>query len=176
MSENRITTPDELYYVTLTTVGWVDVFTRNEYKNILIENLKYCQQSEGLDIFCYVIMSNHLHMICRRQVKDLKELLGRFKSYSAKQIIKAIENNIQESRKEWLLYLFSYFAKASKQYSNNHFWQYTIHPVLLFSNEVIKQKMEYIHMNPVRAGWVNEPENYIYSSANEFSPLKVIQF
>jgi len=176
MSEFRITTPDELCFVTLTRVGWVDVFTRNDYKNILVENLKYCQQIENLEIYSYVIMSNHIHMICRRKDKDLKELLGRFKSNSAKQIIKAIENNQQESRKEWLLYLFNYFAKANKQYSKNHFWQYTIHPVLLYSNEVIKQKMDYIHMNPVRAGLLNEPENYIYCSANVFSPLKVIAF
>ncbi len=176
MSEYRITTPDELFFVTLTTVGWIDVFTRNEYKNILIENLKYCQENEKLDIYCYVIMSNHIHLVCRRQEKDLNELLGRFKSYTAKQIIKAIENNPQESRKEWLLYLFNYFAKANKQYSKNHFWQYTVHPVLLYSYEVIKQKIEYIHMNPVRAGLVNEPENYFYSSANIFSPLKVIPF
>jgi len=176
MSEFRITTPDELYFVTLTTVGWVDVFTRNDYKNILVENLAYCQLNENLEIYSYVIMSNHIHMICRRQDKDLNELLGRFKSYSAKQIIKAIENNPQESRKEWLLYLFNYFAKANNQYSKNHFWQYTNHPVLLYSNDVIKQKMDYIHSNPVRAGLVNEPENYIYSSANIFSPLKVIQF
>ena len=176
MSEFRITTPNELFFVTLTTVGWVDVFTRNDYKNILVENLQYCQKNENLDIYCYVIMSNHIHMICRGQDKDLKELLGRFKSYSAKQIIKAIENNAQESRKEWLLYLFNYFAKANNQYSKNHFWQYTTHPVLLYSNDVIKQKMDYIHLNPVRAGLVNEPENYIYSSANIYSPLKVIQF
>ncbi|MFZ4800102.1 MAG: REP-associated tyrosine transposase [Bacteroidia bacterium] len=176
MSEFRITTPNELFFVTLTTVGWVDVFTRNDYKNILVENLQYCQKNENLDIYSYVIMSNHIHMICRRQDKDLKELLGRFKSYSAKQIITAIENNPQESRKEWLLYLFNYFAKTNNQYSKNHFWQYTTHPVLLYSNDVIKQKMDYIHLNPVRAGLVNEPENYIYSSANVNSPLKVLQF
>jgi REP element-mobilizing transposase RayT len=176
MSEFRITTPDELYFVTLTTVGWVDVFTRIDYKNILVENLAYCQLNENLEIYSYVIMSNHIHIICRRLDKDLNELLGRFKSYSAKQIIKAIENNPQESRKEWLLYLFNYFAKANKQYSKNHFWQYTTHPVLLYSNDVIKQKIDYIHNNPVRAGLVNEPENYIYSSANIYSPLKVIQF
>jgi hypothetical protein len=82
--------------------------------------------------------------------------------------------NPQESRKEWLLYLFKYFAKASKQYSENHFWQYTVHPILLYSNEVIAQKINYIHQNPVRAGLVNEPENYIYSSANKNSVLKVL--
>lgn len=174
MSEYRITTKDELYFVTLTVVGWVDIFTRNEYKDILIKNLQYCQQNENLEIFSYVIMSNHIHLICRRLDNDLKELLGRIKSNSAKQIIKAIENNPQESRKEWLLYLLKYFAKSNNQYSKHHFWQYTSHPILLYSNDVIKQKTDYIHLNPVRAGLVNEPENYIYSSANLNSPLKVL--
>ena len=121
-------------------------------------------------------MSNHIHLVCRRLDNDLKELLGRFKSNSAKQIIKAIEDNPHENRKEWLLYLFNYFAKANKQFSKNHFWQYTFHPILLYSNEVIKQKINYIHQNPVRAGLVNEPENYIYSSANKHSVLKVLEW
>lgn len=176
MSEYRITTKDELCFVTLTVVGWVDVFTRNEYKDILIKNIQYCQQNENFEVFSYVIMSNHIHLVCRRFDNDLKELLGRLKSNSAKQIIKAIENNPQESRKEWLLYLFKYFAKTNKQYSQHHFWQYTVHPILLYSNDVIKQKVDYIHLNPVRAGLVNEPENYIYSSANLTSPLKVLSW
>ncbi|MES2727312.1 MAG: transposase [Bacteroidota bacterium] len=175
MSEYRITTKDDLYFVTLTVVGWIDVFTRNEYKDILIKNLQYCQQNEKLEIFSYVIMSNHMHLICRRLDNDLKELLGRLKSNSAKQIIKAIEDNPQESRKKWLLYLFKYFAKTNNQYSQYHFWQYTSHPILLYSNDVIKQKTDYIHLNPVRSGLVNEPENYIYSSANLKSPLKVLE-
>ncbi len=137
--------------------------------------MKNCQQNESLEIFCYVVMSNHLHMICRRLDADLTELLGRYKSHSAKQILNAIENNPQESRKEWLLYLFSYFAKTNKQYSKNHFWQYTNHPTLLYSQEVIQQKVDYIHENPVRAGLVTEPEHYPYSSACLDSPLKVLE-
>ena len=58
MSEYRKTRADELYFVTLTVTGWVDVFSRKEYKDILVENLGYCQQKEGLEIFAYVIMTN----------------------------------------------------------------------------------------------------------------------
>ena len=175
MSDFRSTTPDELYFVTLTVMEWVDVFSRNIYKDVLIENLQHCQQKEKLEIYCYVIMSNHLHMICRRLDEDLNELLGRFKSTSAKEIIKEIEADPRESRKKWLLYLFQHFAKTSKQYSKNHFWQYTNHPVLLYSHAVIQQKADYIHMNPVRAGLVCEPEHYLYSSACVQSPLRVLE-
>ncbi|SIQ84428.1 REP-associated tyrosine transposase [Pontibacter lucknowensis] len=175
MSEYRKAHPDELYFVTMSVVGWLDVFTRNEYKDIVIDNLRYCQQKEGLEVFAYVIMTNHLHLIVRRRDKELTELLGRFKSFTAKKIIAAIENNVQESRREWLLYLFRHFAKVNKQYVGNHFWQYSSHPTLLDTPKIMEQKEEYIHMNPVRAGIVNEPQAYVYSSACADSPLKVME-
>ena len=88
MSENRKTFEGSLYFVTLTVVGWIDVFTRKIYADIIIENLKFCQQNEGLKIYAYVIMSNHLHLIVKRDHENnLTELLGRFKSYTSKKII-----------------------------------------------------------------------------------------
>jgi len=173
MSEYRKTVADELYFVTLTVAGWVNVFSRKEYKDILIENLKYCQKKFGLEIFAYVIMTNHLHLIARWQDGELTELLGRFKSYTAKKIIEEIEVNPQESRKDWLLNTFQHFANSNKQYSKYHFWNYTNYPTLLHTNAVIDQKVEYIHQNPVRAGIVTKPEYYTYSSACADSPLKV---
>lgn len=175
MSEYRKTEEGDLYFVTLTVVGWVEAFSRKEYKDILVENLNYCQQKLGLEVFAYVIMSNHLHMIARRQDGDLTELLGRFKSFVAKKVLAAIKNNPQESRKDWMLYLFSHFAKTNKQYSDYHFWTYTNHPTLLQTNEVIEQKVNYIHQNPVRAGLVSEPEHYLYSSASPNSPLEIYE-
>lgn len=167
MSEYRKTVEGEMYFVTLTVVGWVDVFARSEYRDILIENLKYCQANEGLSIYAYVIMSNHVHLIVKRDhKKSLTELLGRFKSHTAKKILKLIENNPKESRKEWLLYLFKYFAKRKKQYKNFHFWQNTNRPIELYSNAVIDQKIDYIHQNPVVAGIVSQEFDYRYSSAH----------
>ncbi|MBB6609769.1 transposase [Pontibacter sp. Tf4] len=175
MSEYRNTAPGELYFVTLTVSGWIDVFSRKEYKDILIENLKYCQEKFNLEIFAYVIMTNHLHLIARWQDGELTELLGRFKSYTAKKILEEIRRNPQESRKDWLLNVFEHFASNNKQYSNYHFWNYTNHPTLLHTNAVIDQKLEYIHQNPVRAGIVGNPEYYNYSSACADSPLKVAE-
>jgi REP element-mobilizing transposase RayT len=175
MSEFRKTYPGGLFFVTLSVVGWVNVFDRLVYKELLATNLKYCQEKEGLEIYAYVIMSNHLHMIAAREgEKDLTELLGRFKSYTAKKILSEIKINSQESRRDWMLRLFGQFAKGNNQYDEYHFWQYTNHPTILHTSEVIRQKIDYIHQNPVRAGLVNDAENYIYSSACLDSPIKAL--
>jgi len=176
MSELRKTSPNDLYFATLTIVGWIDLFTRECYKEIIIDNLKYCQQNENLEIYAYVIMSNHLHLVCKREDEDLNELIGRFKSYTSKLFLKEIKNNYTESRKDWLLKLFHDYALKNKQYSEFHLWQRSNFPVPLYSNQVIEQKINYIHNNPVRAGLVLEPENYKYSSACPESPLEVVQF
>jgi REP element-mobilizing transposase RayT len=95
--------PEGLYFVTLTVKGWVDVFTRNEYKNILIENLTYCQKNKGLEIFAYCIMTNHIHLIaCAKEGFILSDILRDFKKFSSRTILNSIRNNPQESRKDWL--------------------------------------------------------------------------
>ena len=160
------------YFVTLTVVGWIDVFTREIYTQEIIKNLQFCQKNKGLEVFAYVIMSNHIHLVARRKEGLLSNVLRDFKSYTSKQILKLIEENPSESRKEWLLYMFKYFAKFKNQ--DYMFWQHNNHPIELVSANVTLQKINYIHENPVRAGIVSEAQNYIYSSANQFSPLKCI--
>lgn len=173
MSEHRKTSANEIYFLTISVIDWINLFDREIYKEIIIENLQYCQNHKQLEIYAYVIMSNHLHLVCRRENQDLTELIGRFKSYTSKAFIKEISENPKESRREWLLQLFADNAKKNKQYNTYHIWQYTNHPILLYSNEVINQKIDYIHSNPVNAGYVYEPSDYKYSSANTQNPLKV---
>ena len=155
MSELRKTHEGGLFFVTLTVAGWVDVFTRPVYVEELVKNLKHCQENEGLELYAYVIMSSHLHLIAARAQGDLTELLGRFKSVTAKKLLKAITAHEQESRREWVLYLFEYFAKPLKQQEKYQFWQKTNHPTELWSPAVVRQKVEYIHLNPVVAGLVS---------------------
>ncbi len=172
----KANTEDAPYFITLTTVGWIDLFTRQRYCHELIKNLQFCQRERGLEIYAYVIMSNHIHLIIRRQAQHglLSDLLRDFKSATAKKLIKLIQEDQQESRKDWLLYLFTYYAKSQKQNSDFMFWQKTSHPVELFSNKMIDQKLHYIHWNPVKAGIVMEPQHYLFSSACPESPLVVL--
>ena len=172
----KANTVDAPYFIKLTTVGWIDIFTRPLYNHELIKNLQFCQQERSLEIYTYVIMSSHIHMIVRRQVQHglLSTLLRNFKSATAKKLIKSIIENPEESRKEWLIHLFKYYAKFEKQNSELMFWQKTSHPVELFSNKMIDQKLNYIHWNPVKAGIVLEPHQYFFSSACPDSPLVVL--
>jgi REP element-mobilizing transposase RayT len=140
-----------------------------------MKNIKYCQENKGLELYAYVVMRNHLHMIAKANEQPLNILLGNFKSYTAKQLIKQIEENSSESRKEWLLHMFKFYGKGNSQNEEVQFWQNGNHPIGLWSSEVIKQKINYLHNNPVKQGIVANPENYLYSSAYEFSELKVLE-
>jgi REP element-mobilizing transposase RayT len=81
----------------------------------LIKNFKFCQENKGLEIFEYVVMPSHVHMICRRKEGLLSDLLKEFKSFTAKEILRLIQENPQESRQEWLMYMFQFFSKRFAQ-------------------------------------------------------------
>ena len=162
-----------LYFTSTAVVGWTGEFTRREYNNILIDSLKYCQAEKGLEIFAWCLMSNHFHLVCRAKENYLlQDIFRDFKKFTSKELLKAIAENDQESRQErWL----ALFARAGKYNSNNskyQFWRQDNHPKELLSNEVIDQKIDYIHNNPVEAGMVDNPEEYIYSSARDYVGAK----
>lgn len=174
MSELRKANTDHAFFITLTVVGWIDVFTRKDYCDLIIKNFKYCQSDKGLQIFAFVIMSNHIHLVARHDEGKLNEIIGAFKSFTAKEILKSIAENKYESRQKWMLYLFKVFGKKYRQNKEYMFWEKTNHPIELFSNAVIDQKIDYIHNNPVAAGIVIDPESYVYSSACKVPILDVI--
>ena len=172
MSRNAST--DELYFVTLTVIDWIDVFTRRQYNDFIIENLAFCQQHKNLNIYAYVIMTNHIHTVASVTGGSLGDVLGRFKSYTSKKLFEMIANNEQESRRGWMIKAFERAGKYNPLNENHQFWQNGNYPVSLYSLAVIDQKIDYIHENPVKAGFVGAAQEYWYSSANPESPLKII--
>lgn len=175
MSEFLKMEEGKCYFVTLTVTDWLDVFLKEDYASILIDSIKYCQQNKGLELYSYCIMPSHVHMIA--STKDmLGDILRDMKKYTSKAIVKAIEENPQESKKELFLSRFKQAADASKRHKAYCFWQDTNHPILLYSDKFILQKERYIHMNPVEAGIVSKPEYYRLSSASDESPIKVLQW
>jgi len=169
MPRYRILDQQGLNYVTCTVVGWVDVFTRKIYRDILIESLAYCRKEKGLRIFAYVIMSNHIHLIVRAEGKlTLSEVLRDFKKYTSRQILETI-GKANESRKEWMLHVFRYYARYNANNRTYQFWIQDNHPIALVSPKVIWQKVDYIHQNPIRAAWVEKAEDYLYSSARNYA-------
>jgi REP element-mobilizing transposase RayT len=155
--------PEGVYFVSFAVQGWIDVFTRNEYKNLLVENLKYCQEHKGLEIFAWCIMTNHVHLIIRAGGDILlPDILRDFKKFTSKAIVQAITENPQESRKELLL-------KHFKTSEGIRFWRTDNKPLELWTNHVVDQKIDYIHHNPVEEGLVFRPEDYVFSSAADYS-------
>ena len=171
---SRTASTDELYFVTLTVVDWIDVFTRRYYNDYIIENLAWNQANKNLNIYAYVIMTNHIHMVANVTDGSLGEVWGKFKTYTSKRLYEMIAGNVQESRREWMLHAFDRVGKYNPLNTNHQFWQNGNYPVLLYSPAVIEQKIDYIHENPVRAGFVGSAHEYWYSSANPESPLKII--
>ena len=173
MSRNAST--DELYFVTLTVTDWIDIFTRRVYTDFIVENLTWCQQHKKLNIYAYVIMTNHIHLIANVPDGSLGNVLGHFKTYTSKELFKFIANNAQESRREWMIKAFEKAGKYNPLNTYHQFWQNGNYPVVLYTQAVINQKIDYIHENPVRAGFVGSAHEYWYSSANPESPLKIIE-
>ena len=87
--------PNELYFVTLTIVDWIDIFTRQVYFDFIIDNLKYCQENKSLEVYEYVIMTNHIHMICLGKEIPLSDILRDFKTFTSKILFKLIKENPQ---------------------------------------------------------------------------------
>lgn len=165
--------PEGVYFLTFTVVGWIDVFSRLVYKEILTDSFRYCINNKGLHIYGWVIMSNHVHLIASAEHGNLPDIVRDLKKFSAKKILEEINMNPQESRKEWMLAIFRNTGNYNRNNKEYQFWQqYTNKPVELYSKEVMQQKLNYIHDNPVIAGLVTSPEYYTYSSCIDYAGEK----
>lgn len=203
---------DTVFFITTTVIDWVDVFTRDEYKQIIAESLDFCRKKKGLNIHAWVLMTNHLHLIASHEEGSdkLKTVIGDFKKFTAKKVIQAIIDNPQESRKNWMLPHFEEEAiKESKDSScsvskdrygkytpvssqsprgfatheslttsesagckpaetsvkkHYHLWQRGYDSFCIYNIKMLRQKIDYLHANPVRAGIVFKPWEYKYCS------------
>ena len=155
-------------FITITTVGWVDVFTRINYTTIIDKSLEYCIKEKGLIVMAYVFMTNHIHLIVKSENNKLQDIIRDFKKFTSKELIKDIEKT-NESRKVWMLNKFSFEAKRIKRGVKYKFWKDGFHPIILDSTKILEQKLDYIHHNPVRSGFVGNAEDWKNSSAKAYS-------
>jgi len=163
--------PDKSYFLTTTVVDWIDVFTRKNHQDVLLNSLRYCQKEMGLNIYAWCLMPSHLHFVVNAEnFKPLDAIIRDFKKYTSKQIIFNIQND-DESRREWMLELFKKAGKNSNKIKNFKFWQDGNHAIELYSEAVTWQKITYIHNNPVEAGLVEYPWDYKLSSARNYQGM-----
>ena len=182
MSGDRYLIHDQnaCYFITMTIVYWIDIFSRKEYRDVIVESLNYCVDHKGLELHAWALMTNHLHIIGRiipndddmEDQRGMSAFLRDFKKFTSKKMIKTMES-IPESRKEWMLDKFSYAAKRTRRAKKYKIWKDDNHAIDLDHNGIdVMQKVDYVHNNPVVAGWVLEPDQYLHSSAMDYTGKK----
>lgn len=129
------------YFISFATVYWIDVFTREEYFGNIIESLDYCRKNKGMEIYGYCIMPSHIHLIFRSEKGDPSGLIRDFKSFTSKKMLKTIEENPQESRKKWMLWMFEKAGNKNSNVKFRQFWQQHNMPIEIWSLKVFEQKL-----------------------------------
>ena len=166
--QHRIT--GEVYFVTDTVVDWIDIFSRPCYRHIIIESLEHCQKQKGLIIYAWVLMTNHMHMIVGSAgINKVSDIMRDFKKFTSKEILRTLQIDAVESRREWMLNRFEYGGKNDTKIKNFRFWQEGNDAQVIYLNDYFNQKLNYIHENPVKAEYVNRAEDYRYSSAIDYA-------
>jgi putative transposase len=165
---------DQAYFLTLTVVDWIDVFTRKNYKLQIVDSLRYCQLHKGLELYSWCLMTNHLHLIAKAIGNQyLWEILRDFKKFTAKALVSLVSEPV-ESRRGWMLDRFRYKGKHLKRISEYKFWQDGNHPEVILTSDFFHQKLNYIHNNPVKEMVVERPEDYFFSSARNYAGMAAL--
>ena len=161
-SRYHFTHPDQPHFLTLTVLHWIPIFTRPATVQILFDSLQHLI-NEGLNLYAYVVLENHLHLIA--QSPQLDKDIARFKSFTARALI----TYLQEHNVKTILDQLAFYKKAHKTDRPLQFWQEGTHPELIQNEAIMQQKIEYIHHNPVKRGYVDVAEHWRYSSARNYA-------
>jgi putative transposase len=157
---------EAMYFVTSSIIEWVPIFTSKVYFDILVNSLNFCTQNKDLKIFSWVVLDNHFHLVC--QAPELSKTLQSLKRHTAKEILAQLELD----NKDWILNLFAFYKKRHKIESHHQIWQEGFHPKMVISDDMLTQKIEYMHYNPVKRGYVERAEDWLHSSAGYYSTGK----
>jgi REP element-mobilizing transposase RayT len=164
---------EALYFVTFTVVYWIDVFIRDEYRQVFVNSTHYCQQHKGLEVYAYCMMPSHIHLIvgCDGE-KQLTGIIRDWKSYTSRQLRLTLESHPQESRREWMLWMMKRAGEKNERNIDFQFWQQHNHPIQLDTDFKTRQRLDYIHQNPVKAGFVEKAEDWLWSSAGDYYGIR----
>ena len=132
MSTYKIEDQSAAHFLTFQVIDWVDIFSRKIYRDIVIESMKFCRNQKGLEIYAYVIMTNHVHVIWRASKNNLSDIVRDFKKFTGLHIIRAIQDvETGESRQDWILKRFEFAARSHVRNSEHQFWTHSNHRTAL---------------------------------------------
>ena len=165
-----ISDQQSIYFVTFTVIQWIDVYIRDIYRDIFYDSILFCQNKKGLEVYAYCLMTSHIHMIIGKNgIHDLTGIIRDLKSFTSRHTRKLIENSIHESRKGWMMEMMKNTGLNNDRNKDFQFWLQDNHPVELSSNKMMEQRLDYIHNNPVEAGFVDDPCSWLHSSARDYA-------
>ncbi len=148
------------FFCTITVLDWVPVFLDARYIEPLIESLRFCRANKGMQLYAYVVMPHHVHMIVA--ANDIHALFRDFKRFTSRTVH---ERLMADGRETILAWLNRTAQPARRERGEFSFWQDGFHPQEIHTRAVFEQKLRYIHENPVRKGLVAGAEDWWYSSA-----------
>ncbi|MEN8248540.1 MAG: transposase [Bacteroidota bacterium] len=161
----KIHNSDRLYFVTFTVVEWIPVFNDLNNIDIILESIQHNQKNKGLEVYAWVIMPNHLHMIIGRNgERSLSDIIRDFKSFTSNQI----RHNLLKDSSSLKYQILALNGMKNSRNIDFQLWQQHSHPIEISSDYLFDQKADYIHANPVEAGLVEFPEDWKWSSAIDF--------
>ena len=158
-----------IHFVTFTVVYWLDIFIRDAYRQIILDSLVFCHNHKGLNVHAYCIMTSHIHLILSvDEEHSLSDVIRDLKRHTAAQTRKAIQEHPGESRKAWLLWMGERAGKKNRKNIDFQLWQQHNHPIELSTVAMTEQRLDYVHNNPVEAGFVNDPSSWVWSSCRAY--------
>lgn len=164
-SRYRIHEPTRPHFMTCTILHWIPIFTRVETTQIIFDSLDYLQQTDNMKVYAYVILENHLHLIASSD--DLSKSMQKFKAHTAKEILRLL----QKQNVKIILDQLAFYKKAHKTQTTYQLWQEGFQPKLIQGKKMMKEKIDYIHLNPVKRGYVDEARHWRYSSARDYEGI-----
>jgi REP element-mobilizing transposase RayT len=165
-SRYKIYEPTHPHFVTCTILHWIPIFTRVETTDIIFESLKYLQQADNLKLYAYVILENHLHLVVSSD--DIAKSMRKFKAHTAKEILKLL----QEKDVKSILEQLAFYKKAHKKETTYQLWQEGIQPKLIKDDKMMIERINYVHQNPVKRGYIDEAKFWRYSSARDYEGVE----
>ena len=146
----KIRDQSAIHFLTFSIMGWIDIFSRQRYRDLILESFQFCRVNKNLRIGAFVIMTNHIHTIWTAADSNLSDIIRGFKTFTSKIITQTIETTT-ESRREWLLYMFQFYANRTAANDQFKVWTNNNHPEEIRSEHFLRTKLNYIHENPVKA-------------------------
>ena len=164
-SRYKIYEPTHPHFVTCTILHWLPIFTRVQSTQIIFDSIKFLQNKDNLKLYAYVILENHLHMVLSSN--DLHKSMQSFKQYTAKQILELLK----KENAKIILDQLMFYKKANHKEKTYQVWEEGYQPKLIKDDKMMIQKINYIHQNPVKRGYVDEAWHWRYSSARDYDGM-----